>query len=539
MGQTYAVGFYIGRASLGSGTMSLRAEVTASGGQVLGSLDSAGPASPGYGPAQTFIFTATSTSSTLTFTDTSSATVAVDVVLDNVSVTPSSGCVTPPSGLVSWWPGNGSPNDLVSGNDGTLRSNAAYAAGEVGQAFSLDGVSDGVVIGNPVNLQLQNFTIEAWIKRASLTKSTFGPYHDAAIFAYSTGGYGLAITDEGHLSLTKVWNSNVGSTLTVTDTNWHHVAVTKSGGAVVFYVDGVADTPVTYDPGFTFTSQAAIGDNPDNPGVGFFGRIDELSIYNRALATSELQSIFNAGSAGKCAPPPVGPLVNGSFELPALAAGEGQVLSVGSTHMTGWTVGGTGGPVSFQNGTVGGVSPLDGHQHILFNAGDTSPGTTIFQTFSTAVGQVYTVSFTVGRVFPGSGTVSLHAEVAASGGAVLGSLNAVAPSSVGYGSAQTFTFTATSTSSTLTFTDTSSATVAVDVLLDNVSVVASSPAVGPFTNGSFESPALAAGEGQVLSVGSTHMTGWTVGGTGGPVSFQNGTVGGVSPLDGHQHILFN
>src|SRR5438105_4255639 len=333
VGQTYAVGFYIGRASLGSGTMSLRAEVTASGGQVLGSLDSAGPASPGYGPAQTFIFTATSTSSTLTFTDTSSATVAVDVVLDNVSVTPSSGCVTPPSGLVSWWPGNGSPNDLVSGNDGTLRSNAAYAAGEVGQAFSLDGVSDGVVIGNPVNLQLQNFTIEAWIKRASLTKSTFGPYHDAAIFAYSTGGYGLTIADSGRLSLTKVWNSNVGSALTVTDTNWHHVAATKSGSTVIFYVDGVADTPVTYDPGFTFTSRAAIGDNPDNPGVSFFGLIDELGIYNRALAMTEVQSIFNAGSAGKCAPPPVGPLVNGSFELPALAAGEGQVLSVGSTHM--------------------------------------------------------------------------------------------------------------------------------------------------------------------------------------------------------------
>src|SRR5438270_10849822 len=190
------------------------------------------------------------------------------------------------------------------------------------------------------------------------------------------------------------------------------------------------------------------------------------------------------------------PFSNGGFESPALAAGGGQVLHGGSTGITGWTVGGTGGPVSFQNGTVGGVSPLDGHQHILFNAGDTSPGTTIFQTFSTVVGQIYTVSFTVGRVFPGTGTVSLHAEVAASGGAVLGSVNAVAPSSVGYGSAQTLTFTATTSSSTVTFKDTSSATVAVDVLLDNVSVAASSPAVVPKC--SLESRSLGHGTGEDL-----------------------------------------
>src|SRR5438309_259622 len=147
-------------------------------------------------------------------------------------------CVPAASGLVDWWKGDG---------------NATFAPGLVGQAFSFDGVSDGVVIGNPANLQLQDFTIEAWIKRASSSNTTFGPYHGAAIFAYSTGGYGLTIADDGHLFLTKVWNSNVGSTLTVSDTNWHHVAATKSGSRVIFYVDGVADTPLTYDPGFTFT----------------------------------------------------------------------------------------------------------------------------------------------------------------------------------------------------------------------------------------------------------------------------------------------
>jgi Concanavalin A-like lectin/glucanases superfamily len=32
---------------------------------------------------------------------------------------------------------------------------------------------------------------------------------------------------------------------------------------------------------------------------GFTGSIDELSIYNRALSDSEIQTIYGAGSAGK------------------------------------------------------------------------------------------------------------------------------------------------------------------------------------------------------------------------------------------------
>src|SRR2546430_8592653 len=152
---------------------------------------------------------------------------------------------------------------------------------------------------------------------------------------------------------------------------------------------------------------------------------------------------------------------------------------------------------------------------------------------------MYTVGFYVGRAASGSGTMSLHVEVMASGGQVLGALDAVSPASAGYGPAQTLAFTATTSSSTLTFKDTSSATVAVDLLLDNVSVAVSSPPPGPFTNGSFELPALAAGGGQVLPVGSTTMTGWTVGGTGGPVGLQNGPVDGVGPVEGAQHIAFN
>src|SRR5438034_3528060 len=178
---------------------------------------------------------------------------------------------------------------------------------------------------------------------------------------------------------------------------------------------------------------------------------------------------------------PAGPFTNGSFESPALTPGERVNLPAGSTTaMIGWTVGSTG-LVSFANGPALGVNPVDGSQHIGFNGGDTITGGSISQTFGTTAGQVYTVSFYVGRNGPGSGTMSLLAEVASSSGAALASLAAVAPNSPGYGQVQRFNFAATTTNSTLRFTDTSSATIAVDVLLDNVSVVPVSQCIAPPT----------------------------------------------------------
>jgi len=43
------------------------------------------------------------------------------------------------SGLVALWSGEGNANDVAGNNNGTLMGGADFAAGEVGQAFSLSG----------------------------------------------------------------------------------------------------------------------------------------------------------------------------------------------------------------------------------------------------------------------------------------------------------------------------------------------------------------------------------------------------------------
>jgi hypothetical protein len=59
--------------------------------------------------------------------------------------------------------------DIQGGNHGTLQNGATFAAGKVNSAFSLNGNGGRIVVGNPAALQLQDFTIDAWVKRASST----------------------------------------------------------------------------------------------------------------------------------------------------------------------------------------------------------------------------------------------------------------------------------------------------------------------------------------------------------------------------------
>src|SRR6185369_13867693 len=267
-------------------------------------------------------------------------------------------CVQPPSGLVGWWKGDGATTDTVGSNNGALVGNASFAPGIVGQAFSFDGDNDSVMIGNPSALQLQNFTIEAWIKRANPNQASLDVLTVGHIFGYGYGGYIFALLDDGRLTLGQVGISGVNSVNSIHDTNWHHVAVSKVAGTVTFYVDGVGEAAPQYDPGFYFISSVQIGASQwdgTRPTGSFLGLIDEVSIYNRALAGSEVQSIYQASSAGKCPPVPEPHCVQPPSGLVGWWKGDGATTdTVGSNN------GALVGNASFAPGIVGQAFSFDG-----------------------------------------------------------------------------------------------------------------------------------------------------------------------------------
>jgi len=223
-------------------------------------------------------------------------------------------CVTPPSGMINWYPGDGNANDIRGGRNGTLRNGAAFAPGKVLQAFSLDGVNDYVDVGD---LDLPaTFTIDAWIRPSGFPGGFPHILDKDSVIDERSYYFRL---DNRRLELLVIRNNPFAATryrttaAVVTGDEWQLVAATYDGGAaagqrIKFYRNGVnipAEVIFGQDSGGTPDNNsfpARIGQDSAENGFAFNGLIDELETFNRVLSAAELQQIFAADIDGKCKP---------------------------------------------------------------------------------------------------------------------------------------------------------------------------------------------------------------------------------------------
>lgn len=213
------------------------------------------------------------------------------------------------SGLVSWWRGEGNGKDFQGLNDG-----GSFAPGKVGRSFRFDGARNYVTTGpsSGCDLGSNDFTIDGWInvlasvpfmRLLSAGSPTSNPNH------LWTLGYGNGWGGGDRLNF-YYWNGSgfvdiTSDPVSIGTGAWHHIAAVRSGSTLTFYFDG---SPVgsgsigtigAADPSTGFI----LGARYQNNSSGLFelanGGLDEVDLFNRGLAASEVQSIYNAGSAGK------------------------------------------------------------------------------------------------------------------------------------------------------------------------------------------------------------------------------------------------
>lgn len=254
-----------------------------------------------------------------------------------LTVNPPPPCVMPPAGLVSWWPGSGDAADISGGNNGVFFG-ASYSEGQVGQAFSFGGSGNYVRVPASPSLNLGvggGLTVEAWINPAD---SLSGPIVEWAM----NGVYAVLLwantLNPGSL-YGAVFGTDGGSRILQSPAGilqpgvFQHVAMTydKPSGVARLMVNGavVAESNLG-----TFTPRTAsdlyIGYRPPtSPGgpVSFRGKIDEVSIYSRALAASEIEAIYEAGVSGKCVVP-LAPFVIAHPQHQLVAEGGNATFSV-------------------------------------------------------------------------------------------------------------------------------------------------------------------------------------------------------------------
>jgi hypothetical protein len=253
-----------------------------------------------------------------------------------LKVLPPLNCTPAPADMISWWPADNTHADAVDGNNATANFPPIilnpFGPGKINQAFNLNGSGARLQVAGSPSLSFgsnANFTIEGWIKAfptngAPLQSQTY-PNVPLIERRSSSGlaGVGFSLSlNQGRLAFWLATNTTVLTANSVMfissgpdlrDGMFHHVAVsvnrTQTNSAVLC-VDGNA--VLTFDlssrrgplTNSTVGMMFIGGPTTTLSNSFFFGLIDELTMYSRALSAAEIQAIAGAGSAGKCRVPP-------------------------------------------------------------------------------------------------------------------------------------------------------------------------------------------------------------------------------------------
>jgi hypothetical protein len=248
-------------------------------------------------------------------------------------------CFPPPSGLVGWWPAEGNANDIAGTNNGVLQGGAtATATGFVGLAFSMDGTNGFVQIPDASSLKPTNLTIEAWVNFSGLDSALSGTapagdqyivfkqnsrstqFEGYSLEKFRVGGGDVFMFTVGSASGTEVF---LPSATLISTGVWYHVAAVRGSNFMQLYVNGQLDNQTNVNfPQDYGTQPLLFGSSLDPTWDGKFkGRLDEVSLYNRALGSNEIAGIYAAGSAGKCSSTNSPPSISGQPQNETVLAG--------------------------------------------------------------------------------------------------------------------------------------------------------------------------------------------------------------------------
>ena len=221
------------------------------------------------------------------------------------SISPMGSTCTPcPDSAVAWWRGETNALDSLCAHNGATNNSVGYMQGQIGQAFSFGG-SGCVDVANS-GLIFPNWSIEAWVypgttvssqvwlagqaygRQLLLRPGTSGPKVCLAVFS-SMYDYEVM---EGPEIPVNVWS--------------HVVAVCDSTSSTLnLYTNGVASQPAAllvadWDSGCSWVIGGV--DVCSYSGQYFTGGLDEVTIYDAALTSAQVQALYLGPCHGQMHP---------------------------------------------------------------------------------------------------------------------------------------------------------------------------------------------------------------------------------------------
>lgn len=215
----------------------------------------------------------------------------------------------PTSGLVGYWPFTGNANDAsVNGHNGTAINGTTLIADRNGvpnAAYSFDGVNDYIDVPySSALINLPTLSLSVWVNLNNITPTLRRILHQWGPLGVFTlrvdNGNGNTISINVDCVTTGGYAEYA---LSGSDVNgWTNIIVTYDNVNLKLYRNGVLmqSTPTTGSTCALSATQNDLifgGNSIGDPTSAFFlGKMDDIGIWNRALTTQEITTLYNGVS---------------------------------------------------------------------------------------------------------------------------------------------------------------------------------------------------------------------------------------------------
>lgn len=203
------------------------------------------------------------------------------------------------TGLVAHWPFDGNASDLSGNNNHGTLVNAPLATtdrfGRANHAYEFNGTNTYVQVPNSASLSspTNKLTMSVWVLLYGNSKvgSPFSPILMKSLDGGNGFMYRMNMATTYIACAYNDWNLSQGTACNLTN-QWTHVAITYDGSKNRYYLNGVVVDSTLLSVTMTPDSRGlTIG--ADFPGFFevFWGKIDEVRLYNRVLGPAEVHQL--------------------------------------------------------------------------------------------------------------------------------------------------------------------------------------------------------------------------------------------------------
>ena len=206
----------------------------------------------------------------------------------------------PVNGLLSYYPFNGNGNDLSPFNNHLTNNGATPTAdrfGNANAAYDFDGISSFLTRTNPSYTfnSTSTFTVSFWYKRMNTASLGIPIMHATTASGNFVWIFQLASINM-QFGTNKQGSAWIWAQSTTTTDVWTHIVMVYNAGQMTLYKDNVAAATGTFNHTAVSSATLPLLVGKGVGGSHFYGQIDDIGIWNRALSQCEINDLYTSST---------------------------------------------------------------------------------------------------------------------------------------------------------------------------------------------------------------------------------------------------